>query len=366
MLGGGLIEEMAVAIWARALGKPHRRPRGPVPPAAVDAAGDLGELYERMNDADLEEIAARFPTPLTGDELVAFAMTPGMPFVTQMKVPRFSVTLDGDELTWEGGERNIRNPAAGDGFWVLLIEDEPSKQVSTTRMIKKLYPTAQVIVSDNGPAAIANLETHDVKLVISDVDILGTMSGVDVFRWVQANQPHLVDQYVFFSGNDSGDLYEGVTPIHYRILQKPAGVKDLGDAIRAPGPREARRTTPQVYPSPIARGAQPAPATQGPEPVAQAVNTVIRTMGHHHGRLVPGSSKVWIAAVYRAAIAEGLINMSLPEFKRVLVMANQKGLVSLARQDIRNHKDVDIATESEIVDRGATFNFVIDPAGTPW
>ncbi len=232
MRGGHLIAEMAAAIWSAIDG------RGPTPRAAVDAARDLGELYERMNNADLPDLMSRFPDGLSGEDLVAFAMTPGQPFVTQMKVPAFRVALDGADLEWEGGERDIRNPARrnGDELWVLLIEDEPSKQVSTTRMIKKLYPTAQVIVSDNGPAAIANLETHDVKLVISDVDILGSMSGVDVFKWVRANQPHLVDQYVFFSGNDSGDLYEGVTPIHYRILQKPAGVKDLGEAISAPGP----------------------------------------------------------------------------------------------------------------------------------
>lgn len=232
MHGGGLINEMAAAIWSATGG------RGETPRAAVDAAGDLGELYERMNNVDLARLAGRFPGGLSGEDLVAFAMTPGQPFVTQMKVPRFAVALDGDELEWDGGERDIRNPAESDGDepWVLLIEDEPSKQVSTTRMIKKLYPTAQVIISDNGPAAIANLETHDVKLVISDVDILGPMSGVDVFRWVRLHQPHLVDGYVFFSGNDAGDLYEGDAPIHYRILQKPAGVRDLGEMIRAPAP----------------------------------------------------------------------------------------------------------------------------------
>jgi CheY-like chemotaxis protein len=226
---------MAAAIWSATGG------RGATPSGAVDAASDLAELYERMNNADLTRLADRFPGGLSGEDLVAFAMTPGQPFVTQMKVPRFAVSLDGDELEWDGGERDIRNPARRNGdsdeLWVLLIEDEPSKQVSTTRMIKRLYPNAQVIVSDNGPAAIANLEAHDVKLVISDVDILGTMSGVDVFKWVRANQPNLVDGYVFFSGNDAGDLYEDGVPIHYRILQKPAGTKDLGEAIRAPGPQ---------------------------------------------------------------------------------------------------------------------------------
>ncbi len=226
-------------------------------------------------------------------------------------------------------------------------------------MIKKLYPTAQVIVSDNGPAAIANLETHDVKLVISDVDILGEMSGVDVFKWVRANQPHLVDKYVFFTGNDTGEMYEGVTPIHYRILQKPAGVKDLGEAIRAPGPQEDRRPT--TIATPVT------PRSQGDDAasVARAAQTVMKKLGPE-GRLTAGSEKVWIAAAYRAAVDQGLISMSLPEFKRALIAANRQGLVNLARQDLRDKKDQDIALESEIVDLGSSFNFLIDPAGSAW
>lgn len=355
---GGVIDEMAAAIWGSVGG------RGRPPAAAVSAASDLADLYGRMNNADLADLADRFPDGLSGEDLVSFAMTPGQPFVTQVKVPSFTVALSDDELEWEGGERDIRNPAKRNGgeLWVLLIEDEPSKQVSTTRMIKKLYPTAQVIVSDNGPAAIANLETHDVKLVISDVDILGSMSGVDVFKWVRANQPHLVDKYVFFSGNDSGDLYEGTAPIHYRILQKPAGVKDLGEMIRAPGPRERRPTT-IAPPSPPPRAAAPRGADASV--VAQAVNTVIPKLGAA-GRLSHGSEKIWIAAAYHAAIAQGLIDMSLPEFKRALIVANRQRLVSLARQDLRIAKDNDIAQESEIVDLGSSFHFVIDPAGSAW
>lgn len=148
-------------------------------------------------------------------------------------IPACHVELDdnGQHLVWEAGvddQTEKINPGPDGQMIVLLIEDDEELQPKTTRMIKKLYPGAQVIVADNGEAAIADLDSHQFDLVISDVDILGRKSGIDVFHWVQEHQPALVDRYVFFTGNVSAQ------DVHDRVVLKPAGMKDLKAAIDAP------------------------------------------------------------------------------------------------------------------------------------
>lgn len=122
------------------------------------------------------------------------------------------------------------NPAPPDE--VLLIEDEPGLQRATTRMIKRIYPDANVLVADSYDTAIGVLEAHPrLSLVISDVNIVGGKSGIDVFEWVKQNRPDLVDRYVFFTGGNPQ-----VESMHYRYLEKPALVPDMKAVIEKPAP----------------------------------------------------------------------------------------------------------------------------------
>lgn len=396
MPGRDLSRQMAAAIWEDAGG------RGAVPAAALEAADDLVEMYERLNNAPLEAMVARVPG-VTGEDLAWFALAPGVPATDAMYVPLFKATLEGGDLVWEGGERPYRNPGpranpcachpnpSGD-LEVLLIEDEPKNQVNTTKMIKRLFPTAHVLVADNGEAAIANLKHHSVKLVVSDIDILGSMSGVDVFRWVQDNQPHLVDKYVFFSGNTT----ENVEQLHYRVLMKPAGAKELREVIWAPAPgseeeasaktrADRRAGRPSVPPpAPLRRPGESArvrhEARLPPRPmqspldattVAQIVNDALPLIKETPGGRAPegyaaplgrfGPDKVYISAIWRQVQRDlRLTGMTLPEFKKQLIIANREGRLALARADLVGAMDANEVAESEIESLGATFHFVLD------
>lgn len=225
-------DEMAAAIWHEVGG------RGTAPAAVDQAADDLAALYERLNSQDVNDMASSHG--MSGEDLVGFALATGAPFIEAFAVPMFKVWRDGNELIWDGGERDIRNPP--DVLEVLLVEDEPANQVNTSKMIRGIFPTAHIVVADNGEAAIEDLKVHDFKLVVSDVDILGQMSGIDVFEWVKANQPHLIDKFMFFTGNVLAEQ------VHHRVLLKPAGKKEFREAIWREAPSTRRTAVPTGAP----------------------------------------------------------------------------------------------------------------------
>lgn len=235
-LGARPMAELFITSVQARRGRPPGRPSHATPgtrggATEADVAYAFGE--------DLAHVAMGTREP--GDAAVALP--------ANIVVPHFAVELNdhGDEITWDGGMSWNPHARANSGaLEILLIEDDPALQRSTTRMIKKLYPTATVLLADNYDAAVGNLKNHPIKLVISDVNILGAESGVDVFRWVQQHQPDLVDKYVFFTGGNPQ-----VEQIHYRFLEKPAGVADLKAAIwkAAPGAAPARTRADTVRPT---------------------------------------------------------------------------------------------------------------------
>lgn len=357
-----LLRGAAGAIWESVDG------RGSVPTAAVKAASDLFELYERLNRAPLAELVGRFPGGVTGDDLAWFAMTPGVPATNAIYVPTFTVSYEDGELIWEGGERHVRNPASSVPV-VLLIEDEPKLQASTAKMIGKVLPDSHVVIADNADAAIADLQHHgNVVLVVSDYDILGDKTGLDVFRWVQQHQPHLVNRYLFFSGNNA------VEDQGAAVLLKPAGIADFKAAVLALGaPKRATPRRQATVAPPIERPrsvAMPAPELTTQE-VADAVLAVMPSIGAegHHGEAKGrfGDRKVFIAAIWRRLGANPRFQrMTLEQFKRHLLDANRQGLLVLSRADLRGAMDAAEVLDSEIDDRGSTFNFVNDPTVGKW
>jgi hypothetical protein len=74
-----------------------------------------------------------------------------------------------------------------------------------------------------------------------------------------------------------------------------------------------------------------------------------------------GDEKVFVSAIWQHLEDDGrLADWSLERFKRWLVTANRDQLVDLARADTRGDMDSRLVEESEIVDQGATFHFVVD------
>jgi CheY-like chemotaxis protein len=280
---------------------------------------------------------------------------------TAIILPPFRVELDddGDTLTWDGeiDDGMMGNP--GTGTMVLLIEDDPALQRSTTRMIRKIYPDARVIVADNADAAIADLQVHDIEVVVSDYDLIGNKTGGDVFTWVQANQPHLVDHYVFFTGNDAPQA------MHYRFVQKPADVSELKRGLTAPAPTARTRTAPRP---PVLVAAPPSTGPLDITAFAQAVKAALPKIAMEPGRDDPKRprgryhSKVFISAIQRKLGEDPRYRgVSKEAFHRMLLDANRQGLLELARADLVGAMDRQEVADSEIEDRGATYHFVRDP-----
>ncbi len=74
-----------------------------------------------------------------------------------------------------------------------------------------------------------------------------------------------------------------------------------------------------------------------------------------------GDEKVFVSAIWQYLEDDGrLSDWSLDRFKRWLVKANSDQLLDLARADAQGDMDSRLVEESEIVDRGATFHFVVD------
>ncbi len=445
-----IVRQMADSLWHSVGG--HARSPAPAQRAAADLAG----LYEEDNGTPLLDIVHRFR--------VGYQDTPGMMLVLfvlgaqdpppGIRVPAFQISLDGDELVWEGqsAQRNpARRPArrrddeddeddedvseadldrladAGRVIYpgttkltpaiaakliaykqemqsllspealqrlgarmdytfrtgildtqteqslqdimetevptrnpgtleVLVVEDDKHLQKAYPRMIRKMYPTAEVFVVDNYVAAIGYLETHPIKLVISDVNIIGQKTGVDVFEWVRAHQPHLVDKYVFVTGGNPQ-----VEQFHYRYVEKPGTQEDIYDAIRRPAPGSSRTTT-----------RPPATAIPGTALTPVAVGRIVKEIlpsiraqdspqggGRTLGRF--GTDKVFISAIWRKLEQDPRFHgMTLPQFKRQLIAANRSRVLDLARADLVGAMDRSEVDTSEIQDMGSEFHFVID------
>jgi len=74
-----------------------------------------------------------------------------------------------------------------------------------------------------------------------------------------------------------------------------------------------------------------------------------------------GDEKVFVSAIWQYLEDDGrLADWSLDRFKRWLVKANSDQLLDLARADAQGDMDSRLVEESEIIDQGAAFHFVVD------
>lgn len=284
---GGLINEMSEALWVSV-----SQTRGKAPAPVRKAAGELADLYEEVNNTDLRDIAGRLhrsgpdlgPADV-GDILVSYALGAGASWgdvvaASGIRVPTFTAELesrDGHlEFVWDG-HAEVQNPARKDVHAanghdrIILLEDDPVMQAGTTKMLGRIFKGTPVIVSDNVDAAIANIKVHMVGLIVSDVDVLGDKSGIDLFHWVEENRPDLVDRFVFFTGNTDAERE------HYRYLPKGGALaKDLKEVIFARPPardtdRMGRPSSPRAPTRAAARTVQVSrpPARLSAPPVPQ-------------------------------------------------------------------------------------------------
>lgn len=271
------------------------------------------------------------------------------------------------------------NPAkrnAGLVLTALLLEDDPLVQKASTRMIKRAYGNGTIVlVVDSVDAAIATLEVHpEIKLIVSDVDVLGDKSGVELFYWVRDRRPELVDHYIFFTGG-----HPEVAQVHYRYLEKGAVLpEDFRKAMRVPAPAVARTATPHT------RLPLPGAPSMSAQEFARKVKDAIPRIGNANGpdgrpaeRFGP---KIFISALWRYLQTDpAIMALSAGEpigpapsraFRMMLLDANAKGLLHLARADLVGAMDPTAVADSEIRYMNAEFHFVYDdhdsPASRSW
>jgi len=92
--------------------------------------------------------------------------------------------------------------------------------------------------------------------------------------------------------------------------------------------------------------------------LADAVHEALPLIGSD-GRY--GSEKVFVSAVWHGLAKERRVaGMTFDSFKRSLVQAMRAGKVRLARADLIGAMDAKLVSDSEILDNGSTFHFVLE------
>lgn len=112
---------------------------------------------------------------------------------------------------------------AATGQVVLVVDDDGSVRRSTNMLLGTLG--YQVIEAERGAEAIAILQqTERIDIVLSDIVMPGGVSGIDLARWIEAEQPHC--QLILMSGAVSPQQIPDLS-IQVPLLRKPFRVEDL-------------------------------------------------------------------------------------------------------------------------------------------
>ena len=123
-----------------------------------------------------------------------------------------------------------REVRASVGEKVLVVEDNEQVRDLTIRRLGALG--YQVLVAENGPAAMKLLETRsDIDLVFSDVVMPGGISGFDIARWVREHRPNV--RTLLTSGFAPELAMRGdAVGVDLELLRKPYTQADLARAVR--------------------------------------------------------------------------------------------------------------------------------------
>lgn len=148
-----------------------------------------------------------------------------------------------------------------------------------------------------------------------------------------------------------------------RPVITPAGQSPLVPHVVPSPPAAQRASTPPSDTSTTAGTSSP--PTLPPRPTATPADMLLNLIRETIPRIGPdgrfGDEKVFVSAIWQHLEDDGrLADWSLDRFKRWLVKANSDQLLDLARADAQGDMDSRLVEESEIVDRGATFHFVVD------
>lgn len=250
----------------------------------------------------------------------------------------------------------VENPKAT-GPEILVVDNDGRSQRTTAAMLRKIFTGPRIIFADNVDAALANIAVHDVKLVVTEVSLLGAKTGLELCRTIQGMYPALADKIVFLTDYPVAGGYRHLPK---RGATAPALRRVIWDPPRATQPTVAATT--RIQPP-------RAPATAAPVSLRELADAVYSVMPDIHearsadnrARERFGPDKVFISAIWRRLQNEPRFRgMTDQQFKRMLINANRDRLLNLARADLVGAMDPLEVDQSEILDRGSSFHFVLD------
>lgn len=163
-----------------------------------------------------------FATQLGGTATIA--STPDVGTTVNVYLPRYHGTAP----VAIGAHAQAGIPVA-QGETILLVEDDGEvRQVARARLEALGYT---VVEAEDGPAAVRVLETgRAIDAVLSDVVMPGTMSGLDVAKWVRCQRPDVA--MLLMSGYPADILEQKGGIVETRLLRKPHTRADLARAVR--------------------------------------------------------------------------------------------------------------------------------------
>jgi PAS domain S-box-containing protein len=142
------------------------------------------------------------------------------------------VAAEEEKPSAEREERAPVEPAAGQSR-ILIIDDEPNVlDVLTKALIGRGYTVDAV---GDGEDGLARLAESKFDVILCDFRMPG-LSGMDFYRRIQSEKPHLASKIIFITG-DTANLVTRrfVEENNLNILEKPFELPDLIQVIRLVG-----------------------------------------------------------------------------------------------------------------------------------
>jgi CheY-like chemotaxis protein len=129
--------------------------------------------------------------------------------LTELRAPSFRPAISQTPVSDQGGR-------------ILVVDDEPGILRAFTRALSRQH---EVVTASDGVEAKDLLlhENFDFDVIITDVSMI-KMGGVELYRWIERENPNVTGRVFFMTGgvfdyDVESFLQSG--PIRHRVLRKP-------------------------------------------------------------------------------------------------------------------------------------------------